>query len=50
MIEQKILEKTMLKKSQIIKHVLKPMITDGKLEKHNDAGKVNFTKDNNTFI
>ena len=50
MIEQKILEKTMLKKSQIIKHVLKPMITDGKLEKHNDAGKVNFTKDNYTFI
>ena len=49
-IEQKILEKTMLKKSQIIKHVLKPMITDGKLEKHNDAGKVNFTKDNYTFI
>lgn len=49
-IEQKILEETMLKKSQIIKHVLKPMITDGKLEKHNDAGKANFTKDNYTFI
>lgn len=49
-IEEKILVETMLKDSQIIKHVLKPMITDGKLEKHNDAGKANFTKDNYTFI
>lgn len=49
-IEEKILVETMLRSSQIIKHVLKPMIAEGKVRKHNDAGKTNFTEDNYTFI
>lgn len=50
MIEQKILEETMLKDSQIIEPVLKPLISEGKLTKCNNVRKSNFKKDSYAFI
>ena len=49
-IEQKILEETMLKDSQIIEPVLKPLIDEGKIRKCNNVRKTNFKKDSYAFI
>lgn len=49
-IEQKILEETMLKDSQIIEPVLNPLISEGKIKKCNNVRKSNFKKDSYVFI
>ena len=49
-IEQKILEETMLKDSQIIEPVLKPLIDEEKIRKCNNVRKTNFKKDSYAFI
>lgn len=49
-IEQKILEETMLKDSQIIEPVLKPLIAEEKIKKCNNVRKSNFKKDSYSFI
>lgn len=49
-IEQKILEETMLKDSQIIEPVLKPLIEEEKIKKCNNVRKSNFKKDSYSFI
>lgn len=49
-IEQKILEETMLKDSQIIEPVLKPLIAEEKIKKCNNVRKSNFKKDSYAFI
>ena len=49
-IEQKILEETMLKDSQIIEPVLKPLIDEGQIKKCNNVRKSNFKKDSYSFI
>lgn len=49
-IEKKILLETMLKDSQIINYVLKPLIDEGKVVKQNIFGKSNFKKDSYAFI
>lgn len=49
-IEQKILEETMLKDSQIIEPVLKPLIAEEKIKKCNNVRKSNFKKDGYSFI
>lgn len=49
-IEQKILEETMLKDSQIIEPVLKPLIDEEKIKKCNNVRKSNFKKDSYAFI
>lgn len=49
-IEQKILEETMLKDSQIIEPVLKPLIDAEKIRKCNNVRKTNFKKDSYAFI
>lgn len=49
-IEQKILEETMLKDSQIIEPVLKPLIAEEKIRKCNNVRKTNFKKDSYAFI
>ena len=51
-IEKKILLETMLKASQIQKHVLKPLIGEGKVQKcgYDDVRKSNFSEDYYTFI
>ena len=49
-IEQKILEETMLKDSQIIEPVIKPLIDEEKIRKCNNVRKTNFKKDSYAFI
>lgn len=49
-IEQKFLEETMLKDSQIIEPVLKPLIDEEKIRKCNNVRKTNFKKDSYAFI
>lgn len=49
-IEQKILEETMLKDSQIIEPVLKPLIDEEKIRKCNNVRKTKFKKDSYAFI
>lgn len=51
-IEKKILLETILKASQIQKHVLKPLISEGKVQKcgYDDVRKSNFSEDYYTFI
>lgn len=49
-IEKKILEETMLKDSQIIEPVLKPLIEEEKIKKCNNVRKSNFKKDSYSFI
>ena len=49
-IEQKILEETMLKDSQIIEPVLKPLIAEERIKKCNNVRKSNFKKDSYSFI
>ena len=48
-IERFLIESTMLKESQIIQNVLKPLIDTGKVKKCNLHGKSNYKKDSFTF-
>lgn len=44
-----LIEHTMLKESQIIRHVLRPLIESGTIKKHNLCGKSNYKADSYTF-
>lgn len=48
-IESYLVEHTMLKESQILTHVLKPLIECGKVIKQNSSGKRNYKKDSYSF-
>lgn len=48
-IELFLIEHTMLKESQIIRHVLRPLIETGAIKKHNLYGKSNYKADSYTF-